>query len=83
MQLNTCTKCGATVPETASDCPKCGNLVEQPPSGNEPAIRGFGGKLQAIGTLTLAGGIVATVAGAWWGPALVLPGVVLLMLGKF
>jgi hypothetical protein len=41
------------------------------------------GKLKAIGTIVLAGGIIATVTGAWWGPALVFPGMVIFLLGRF
>ncbi|MEW6037531.1 MAG: hypothetical protein AB1648_04690 [Pseudomonadota bacterium] len=56
-------------------------MVQSSGSDGEPPIRKLGGKFQAIGILILAAGIVATLVGAWWGPALAMPGVVLFMLG--
>jgi|CXWL01.1.fsa_nt_gi hypothetical protein len=50
---------------------------------NVAPIRSTGGKLQAVGVVILAGGVVATVAGGWWGPALLFPGAVIFALGKF
>ena len=46
-------------------------------------IRRTGGKLQAVGVVVLAGGVVATAIGGWWGPAVLFPGAVIFMLGKF
>ena len=46
-------------------------------------IRRMSGKFLVVATVVLAIGIIATVAGAWWGPALLFPGVVLFALGKF
>ena len=46
-------------------------------------IRRAGGKLQAVGVVVLAGGAIATVMGGWWGPALLFPGAVIFILGKF
>jgi hypothetical protein len=46
-------------------------------------IRTLGGKLQAAGVVILAGGVAATAVGGWWGPALLFPGVVIFVLGKF
>ncbi|UZR29599.1 hypothetical protein [Methylococcus mesophilus] len=82
MELGTCANCGAKVSAPAGICPSCGKSIESSAYESEPPIRKLGGKFQAIGILTLAAGIVATLAGAWWGPALVMPGVVLFMLGK-
>ena len=48
-----------------------------------PRLSHLGGKLQVIGTLIIAGAIIATVTGGWWGPALLFPGVVLFILGRF
>lgn len=45
-------------------------------------IKHTGGKLQAVGTLLLACGVIATVVGGWWGPALLFPGVVIFFLGR-
>ena len=50
---------------------------------NAAPIRRAGGKLQAAGVVVLAGGVVATLAGGWWGPALLFPGAVIFALGKF
>lgn len=46
-------------------------------------IHHISGKLQAIGTVLLAGSIIATVTGAWWGPALLFPAVVIFFLGRW
>ncbi len=46
-------------------------------------IKRASGKLQAVGVVVLAGGVVATVVGGWWGPALLFPGAVIFALGKF
>lgn len=45
-------------------------------------IRRISGKLQAVGVIILAGGVIATVVGGWWGPALLFPGVVIFVLGR-
>ena len=45
-------------------------------------IRRPGGKLQAVGAVILAAGVIATLVGGWWGPALLFPGVVILFLGR-
>jgi hypothetical protein len=82
MALGTCANCGAKVSAPASICPSCEKSIELSDYESEPPIRKLGGKFQAIGILALASGIVATLAGAWWGPALAMPGVVLFMLGK-
>lgn len=41
------------------------------------------GKLQAVGVLFVASGIILSALGIWWGPAAVLPGVLLLIIGWF
>jgi hypothetical protein len=46
-------------------------------------IHRAGGKLQAVGVVVLAGAVVATAAGGWWGPALLFPGAVIFILGRF
>lgn len=51
-------------------------------SENTAPIHSIGGKLQAIGIVILTGGIIATVSGTWWGPALLLPGAVFFIMGK-
>jgi hypothetical protein len=38
--------------------------------------------MQAVGTLIVAGGVIATVSGAWWGPALLFPGAILFIMGR-
>lgn len=52
-------------------------------SEHSAPIRKIGGKLQAAGVLFLAGGIIATTMGGWWGPALLFPGIILMILGLF
>ncbi|MDF9391763.1 MULTISPECIES: zinc-ribbon domain-containing protein [Methylococcus] len=81
MELGTCVHCGTQISAQANICPSCGKTVESTSSESEPPIRKLRGKFQAIGILTLAAGIVATLGGAWWGPALAMPGAVLFMLG--
>jgi hypothetical protein len=46
-------------------------------------IRQLSGKLQAAGVLLVASGIILSVVGAWWGPAVLLPGILLLIIGWF
>jgi hypothetical protein len=73
-----CPACAAQIPEQAGVCPNCGKTLKPP-----APIHGLGGKLQAIGTVMLAGAIIATVLGVWWGPALLFPGIVVFVLGRF
>lgn len=81
MELLTCANCGAKISSQTTVCPGCGRAVQSSGSSDELPIRRLGGKFQAIGILLLTAGIVATLVGAWWGPALAMPGVVLFMLG--
>jgi len=39
------------------------------------------GKLQLVGVILVAVAIIATVAGAWWGPMVLFPGALLLIFG--
>jgi hypothetical protein len=39
------------------------------------------GKLQATGVLITATGVILAVSGFWWGPAVLLPGVLLIVMG--
>lgn len=78
MPTVTCPACAAQISDQATTCSRCGRPIK--PSA---PIRRIGGKLQAAATVILAGGIVATVFGGWWGPALLFPGVVLFALGRF
>ncbi len=41
------------------------------------------GKFQLVGVLFVASGIIASAIGFWWGPAVLLPGVLLLIIGWF
>ena len=79
----TCPACSADLPDSASTCPKCGKTLQIRDSGKAAPISHLGGKLQVIGTVILAGGIISTVTGGWWGPALLFPGLVLFILGRF
>lgn len=83
MATISCPACAATIPERAQTCPSCGKPL--PSSGTETRmpIETFGGKLQVIGTVIMAGAVVAVAAGFWWGPALLFPGIVLFILGRF
>ena len=49
---------------------------------NTAPIQTVGGKLQAVGIVVAAGAVVATIGGAWWGPAVLLPGIVLFIMGR-
>lgn len=83
MALFTCPACAAQVAERATSCPNCGRPIELRRPTEEAPIRHLGGKLQAIGTIMAASGIIATTTGAWWGPALLFPAVVIFILGRF
>ena len=82
MALIACPECAAEISDKAQDCPKCGVAIGARPGDGRRLIGGIGGKFQAVGVLLLAGGVIATVLGNWWGPAILLPGIVLLMMGK-
>jgi hypothetical protein len=79
----TCPKCAAEIAVPADRCTNCGALL--PRNEEEPAvapIRKLKGKVLVAGTVLLAAGVVATVLGAWWGPALLFPAVVIFFLGR-
>ncbi|CAL1240838.1 zinc ribbon domain-containing protein [Candidatus Methylocalor cossyra] len=80
MPATQCPSCATPVPDHASACPQCGKPLPRPV---DAPIHHLGGKLQVIGTLLLAGAFIATVAGFWWGPALLFPGSVVFLLGRF
>lgn len=73
-----CPACSAETSDSLATCPDCGK-----PLPTKAPITHLGGKLQVIGTLVIAGAIIATVSGGWWGPALLFPGVVVFILGRF
>lgn len=73
-----CPACAAQISDQAAACGQCGRSLK--PSA---PIRRIGGKLQAAATLLLTLGIVATVFGGWWGPALLFPAIVIFALGRF
>jgi len=52
-------------------------------SEKKTPISQFSGKLQAAGVLFAAAGIIMSVGGVRWGPAMLLPGVLLLIIGWF
>ena len=52
-------------------------------SEKKTPISRFSGKLQAAGVLFVAAGIIMSVGGVWWGPAMLFPGVFLLIIGWF
>lgn len=75
-----CPACSADLSDDKpiSACPQCGKPVRPP-----APISHLGGKLQVIGILIIASAIIAILFGGWWAPALLFPGVVLFILGKF
>jgi hypothetical protein len=77
-----CPACAAEISYQAETCPTCGKAVKSSTADTVPPIRKMSGKLQAVGVVLLASGIIATVVGAWWGPALLFPGVVIIFLGR-
>lgn len=76
MALTKCPDCGAEISDDAGTCPNCGGHEITAP------IRKLGGKLQAVGTVLLAVGVLAMVAGTWWGPALLFPGAAFFIVGR-
>jgi len=82
MALVTCPECAAQIADQATACPICGKSIKSPRADLAPIHR-VDGKLQAIGTVLLASGVIATVAGGWWGPALLFPGMAIFILGRF
>lgn len=83
MAFITCPACAAQVPDQAATCPSCGRAIQPHRSPERAPIHHLGGKLQAIGVVMVASGIIATTTGAWWGPALLFPAVVIFILGRF
>lgn len=78
----TCPACAAQVSDQATVCTDCGKPLPSSAAPDAP-IHHTGGKVLVIATLFLAGAVIATVMGVWWGPALLFPGIVVFMLGKF
>lgn len=78
MSTVVCASCEATISDQAGSCPHCGHPVK-------PAvpIRRIGGKLLAGGVVILVAGILASMAGGWWGPAMLFPGAAIFALGYF
>jgi len=52
-------------------------------TGKKAMISQISGKLQAAGVLFIVAGVILSVSGMWWGPAMLLPGVLLLIIGWF
>jgi hypothetical protein len=82
MPVTTCPACAAQISDQAATCTNCGKPLQPSPSADAP-IHHTGGKILAIGTVLVAGAIIATVMGAWWGPALLFPGAAVFILGQF
>lgn len=78
----TCLACAAQVSDQATACAHCGKPLPSAAAPDAP-IRHTSGKVLVIATVFLAAAVIATVMGAWWGPALLFPGVVVFMLGRF
>jgi uncharacterized membrane protein YvbJ len=79
-----CPACAKQISNDVTVCPHCGKPVAIPRSlPTEAPIQRTGGKILAVGTVLVASALIATVAGAWWGPALLFPGAAVFILGKF
>lgn len=78
----TCPACAAQVSDQATACTRCGKPLPSAAARDAP-IRHTSGKVLVIATVFLAAAVISTVMGAWWGPALLFPGVVVFMLGRF
>lgn len=83
MTVSTCPHCAAQISDQAATCPNCGKPIPSPRRLEPAPIHRLSGKLQATGVVLVASGIIATVAGAWWGPAVILPGIMVFIFGKF
>ncbi|HYE34010.1 hypothetical protein [Methylocaldum sp.] len=83
MALVKCPECAAQIPDQTDTCPSCG-WSEKPAHPVETApIYRLSGKLKATGTVLVAASILAIIAGAWWGAALLFPGAAFFILGWF
>ena len=78
MALIACPKCATPVHAQAEACPNCGAPIKF----KLPPIRRLSGKFKAIGAILVAVSIIAMVNGAWWGAALLFPGVVIFFMGR-
>ncbi len=58
-------------------------MLERVMTEKKSLISQNSGKFQAVGVLFVASGIIASAVGFWWGPAVLLPGVLLLIIGWF
>ncbi len=52
-------------------------------SHKKALISQLSGKFQALGVLVVLAGVIMSASGVWWGPAVLLPGVLLLIIGWF
>jgi hypothetical protein len=52
-------------------------------SHKKALISQLSGKFQAVGVLVVLAGVIMSASGVWWGPAVLLPGVLLLIIGWF
>lgn len=79
-----CPACAEPIRNDLATCPRCGKPVTmaRPLSRRAPITR-TDGKILAVGTVLVASALIATVAGTWWGPALLFPGAAVFILGKF
>jgi hypothetical protein len=56
---------------------------EKTMASTPPPIRRIDGKFRAVGAVVTATGLVAALAGTWWGPAMLFPGAALLLMGHW
>lgn len=80
MALIICPHCKAQTTDLSKVCDHCGKTVH--PKGEAPVKR-LSGKFSLVGVIILTIGVIGTGLGGWWGPAVLLPGVVLMMMAKF
>ena len=80
MSLIICPHCNAQTTDLSTTCDHCGKKVN--PKGEAP-IRRLSGKFSLIGVIILTVGVIGTGMGTLWGPAVLLPGIALMMMAKF
>lgn len=80
MALIICSHCKSQTSDLSSTCDQCGKQVH--PKGVAPVKR-LSGKFSLVGVIILTIGVIGTGLGGWWGPAVLLPGLALMMMAKF
>jgi uncharacterized membrane protein YvbJ len=80
-----CPECGSSTPSEEERCHHCGGAIKNScvhsPASSQ-SVQGIKRVILIAGTLFVAVGVIGTVLGTWWGPALIFPGVVSFFLGR-